>query len=84
MRRRVDGRALAGRKPRRLSYGHAKRGGNEIAFLFNGPNGSVFHTTFAYDKAANTWRWLMDDEEGGRLQPFARVKLTKKKWLVIG
>jgi hypothetical protein len=31
-----------------------------------------------YSKNTNTWQWLMDGEEGGKLQPFARVKLTKK------
>jgi hypothetical protein len=60
------------------AIGHAKRSGDEIAFLFRGADGSIFHTTFAYSKGANTWQWLMDGEEGGKLQPFARVRLTKK------
>jgi hypothetical protein len=60
------------------AIGHAKRGGDETEFLFKGNDGSVFHTTFAYDKSTDTWRWLMDGEEGGKRQPFARVKLTKK------
>ena len=59
------------------AIGHAKRGGNEIALVFRGADGSVFHTTFAYDRAADAWRWLMDAEEGGTLKPFARVRLTK-------
>jgi hypothetical protein len=60
------------------AIGHAKRGGDEIAFLFKGKDGSLFHTTFAYSRGTDTWQWLMDGEEGGKLQPFARVKLTKK------
>lgn len=60
------------------AIGHAKRSGDEIAFLFKGKDGSIFHTTFAYRKGNDTWRWLMDGEEGGKLQPFARVTLTKK------
>jgi hypothetical protein len=60
------------------ALGHAKRGGDEIAFLFKGQDGSRFHTTFAYNKSADTWQWFMDGEEGGKLKPFARVKLTKK------
>ncbi len=60
------------------AIGHAKRGGDEIAFLFKGADGSLFHTTFAYSKGADTWQWSMDGEEGGKLQPFARVKLTRK------
>jgi hypothetical protein len=53
---------------------HAKPGGDALAFLFLG----TFHTTFLYNKATGTWRWTMDDEEGGKLQSFARVKLTRK------
>ncbi len=60
------------------AIGHAKREGDEIAFLFKGQDGSVFHTTFAYGKESDTWEWRMDGEEGGKLQPFARVKLTRK------
>jgi hypothetical protein len=60
------------------AIGYAKRSGNEFAFLFKGKDGSLFHTTFAYSKSADTWQWLMDGEEDGKLQPFARVRLTKK------
>ena len=60
------------------AIGHAKRAGNEITFLFNYKDGGSFHTTFAYNKSTDTWQWLMDGEEGGKLQPFARVKLTKR------
>ena len=59
------------------AIGHAKREGNEMPFLFHGADDSLFHTTFAYDKASDTWRWTMDGEEGGKLQPFARVTLTR-------
>jgi hypothetical protein len=60
------------------AIGHAKRDGDKIAFLFKGADGSLFHTTFVYDKSSDSWQWLMDGEEGGKLQPFARVKLTRK------
>jgi hypothetical protein len=59
---------------------HGKRSGDAIAFLFKGKSdkdGST-HTTFAYNKSTDTWQWLMDDEESGKLTPFARVKLTRK------
>ncbi|MGD0038220.1 MAG: hypothetical protein ABSC53_13125 [Bacteroidota bacterium] len=60
------------------ALGHAKRSGDEIAFLFKGSDGSIFHTTFVYNSGADTWQWLMDGEENGKLQSFARVKLTRK------
>ena len=60
------------------SIGHAQRTGDDIAFKFKAQDGSLFHTTFVYDKGSDSWRWLMDGEEGGKLQPFARVKLTRK------
>jgi hypothetical protein len=58
--------------------GHAKRDSNKIAFLFKFSNNILFHTTFLYDRDSDTWQWLMDDEENGKLQPFARVKLTRQ------
>ncbi|MEW6194220.1 MAG: hypothetical protein AB1521_03570 [Bacteroidota bacterium] len=58
---------------------HAERKGDDIAFLFKGSDGSLFHTTFVYDRNVDTWQWIMDGEENGTLQPFARVKLTRKE-----
>lgn len=43
-----------------------------------GAGGSLFHTTFAYNKESDSWEWRMDGEENGTLRPFARVKLTRK------
>jgi hypothetical protein len=60
------------------TFGHAKPNGDEIPLLFKLKNG-FFHTTLAYDKSSDTWQWLLDDEEGGKLTPFARLKLTRKK-----
>jgi hypothetical protein len=57
---------------------HAKRESDKIAFLFKSADGSLFHTTFAYDKKADSWKWMMDNEEKGKLTPFARVKLARK------
>lgn len=59
------------------AIGHAKRGGDELAFLFKIKD-ARFHTTFAYSKDTDTWQWIMDGEENGKLQPFARLKLTRK------
>jgi hypothetical protein len=61
------------------AIGHAKQKENEIPFLFKGGDGSLFYTTFVYEKNIDTWRWMMDGEENGKLQPFARVKLQRKQ-----
>jgi hypothetical protein len=58
--------------------GCGKLSGNQVAFLFTSHQGN-FHTTFAYDKSSDTWRWIMDGEENGKLSPFARLQLTRKK-----
>src|SRR5579863_4759512 len=50
-----------------------KRGNDKIAFLFKDKDGGV-HTTFVYSKGADTWSWLIDNESGGKLTSFARVK----------
>ncbi len=60
------------------AIGHATRAGDELPFLFKDGDGSLFHTTFAYDRGADSWRWIMDGEQGGKLVPFARVTLTRK------
>ena len=56
-----------------------KRGSDEIAFLFRGNDkDSGVHTTFVYSKGTDTWSWFIDNEDGGKLTSFARVKLTRK------
>jgi hypothetical protein len=60
-----------------------KRGNDEITFLFREKDKGEdketgVHTTFAYSKTADTWSWLIDNEEAGKRTPFARVKLTRK------
>jgi hypothetical protein len=58
--------------------GHAERNGDELPFLFQ-MNESTFHTTFIYERNSDTWRWTMDGEKNGELNPFARVKLKRKE-----
>ena len=60
------------------AIGHGERNGDKIPFLFKGGDGSTFYTTFLFDKSADSWQWTMDGEENGKLQSFARVKLTRK------
>jgi|SRR5437667_6744296 len=49
---------------------------NELSFVF-GEAGEAFHNTFVFDPSARAWQWRMDAEHQGRLQPFARVQLTR-------
>ncbi len=58
---------------------HGRRTGDRIAFLFKGKDGSRFHTTFVYIGQSDSWQWLMDGEEHGQLQPFARLALSKAR-----
>ena len=69
----VDGNALAA-----PAIGHGRRRGDAIEFLFVGPDGSRFHTTFDLGATDGSWQWRMDGESHGRLVPFARVRLTKE------
>ena len=57
-----------------------KRGNDDIAFFFKNKDekDSGVHTTFAYSRGTDTWSWLIDNEDSGKLTSFARVKLTRK------
>jgi hypothetical protein len=57
-------------------FGHGKPTASTIPFLFKTSAGT-FHNTFLYTPATDSWQWNMDDESGGKLQPFARVTLTR-------
>lgn len=58
--------------------GHGQKSGDQITFVFQDTDGTSVHTVFAYDQTADTWRWSIDNVEGGKSRPFARVKLTRK------
>ena len=61
-----------------VSLGTAKRNGDQIPFLFQDKD-DIFHTTFVYHGADDSWEWNMDNEANGKLRPFARVTLTRVK-----
>jgi hypothetical protein len=71
----LDSTAGGGLSPE--TFAHAKPNGDEIPLVFTLKNG-FFHTTLVYDKSSDTWQWLLDDDEGGKRTPFARLKLTRK------
>jgi hypothetical protein len=61
------------------TVGRSKPHGNEIQFVFRDSSGiPSFHTTFVYNKEADTWQWLMDNDDNGKLQSFARVTLKRQ------
>ena len=55
----------------------AQREGDTLPFIFKSSQGD-FHTTFFYVAKNDTWEWRMDGEEKGKLQPFARVTLSRR------
>jgi hypothetical protein len=60
------------------SVGRAKRHLDKLPFDFRDAKGvPSFHTTLAYEYKSDTWFWIMDNDEGGALKPFARVSLTR-------
>jgi hypothetical protein len=57
--------------------GHAKPSGDAIRFRFTDPTGGT-NTTFAYDRAKDSWSWSIDNDDKGTITPFARVTLTRR------
>lgn len=61
------------------SLGVAEPAENKLPFVFKDEKGEVsFHNEFAFDPAADTWEWRMDNIDKGLAKPFGRVKLTRK------
>ena len=60
------------------AIGRAKRSGDAVTFRFGSNDGSSVNTTFSYNKNADAWQWLIDNETGGKIRAFARVRLTRK------
>ena len=53
--------------------------GDSLPFLFRYTATDAFHTTFVYDRAADSWQWHMDNDSAGVRRPFARVTLTRRQ-----
>jgi hypothetical protein len=59
--------------------GRAKPAGDALPFVFSDARGEVtFRNTFAYDRASDTWAWIMDNVSKGVSKPFGRVKLRRR------
>ncbi len=59
------------------AIGHARRRGDEIPFVFNAGD-YLIHNTFIYNRSSDSWQWNIDNEQEGKLTPFARVTLQRK------
>ncbi len=61
------------------AIGHGRRSADALPLIFTMSDGSRFHTTFAYERGKDVWQWVMDGEDHGTLQPFARLSLTRNE-----
>jgi hypothetical protein len=59
--------------------GHAKPDDDRIPIVWKDADGGGIHTTFAYDRANDTWSWTIDNlDKSGTSSSFAKVTLTRK------
>jgi hypothetical protein len=58
---------------------HGKKSGDSIPLLFTLSPSQFIRTTFVYDRGADTWKWLIDNESNGKTDRFADVKLSKPR-----
>lgn len=58
---------------------HAKPTDTSLPFIIDLNKGHVFRTTFIYSAKTDSWEWRMDDDVDGKLAPFARVTLSRRK-----
>ena len=62
------------------ALGRAKRVGDTIPFVFRNKDAQVsFTNTFEYDRAADAWKWNMDNVKDDKPLPFARLILRRAK-----
>jgi hypothetical protein len=57
----------------------AKPAVNSIPFVFTISPADSIHTTFTYNEASDTWRWLIDNIAKGKSDRFADVELSRAK-----
>lgn len=62
------------------AVGRGRREGDKIPFVWREKDGTVsFANTFAYDRAADSWAWIMDNIDKGKPVPFGRITLTRRQ-----
>jgi hypothetical protein len=58
---------------------HGKQSGDSIPFLFGISATDSIRNTFAYNRSADTWKWLIDNETNGKTKRFADVTLSRPR-----
>ena len=57
----------------------ANQSGDSIPFVFKLSASDQIHTTFSYDKAADTWQWIIDNIANEKTRRFADVRLNRTR-----
>lgn len=73
----LDNTAAGGLSAQGLA--HARPTADSIPLLFTLPGNETLHTTFRYDKAADSWRLTIDDVKNGASDRFADVRLSRTR-----
>ena len=71
----LDSTSGAGLSAQGLAHGKQSR--DSIPFLFTISPSDSIRNTFAYDRGADTWKWLIDNDTDGKIARFADVKLSR-------
>jgi hypothetical protein len=72
----LDNTAGAGLSPEGIARGRPS--GNAIPLVFTLPQGESLHTTFNYDRSADTWRLTIDEVSDRKSDRFGDVTLRRK------
>lgn len=73
----LDNTAGGGLSPQGIARG--RQSGDAIPLVFTVSQRESLHTTFAYNRSADTWRLTIDDIIDGKSDRFGDVTLTRKQ-----
>src|SRR5215469_10508348 len=60
-------------------WAHKIGAGGSIPLFFTVSSADQVPRAFKHDKTSDTWRWLINNVENGRVQHFAKVTLRRRK-----
>ena len=58
-------------------FGYAEPNEDKLAFIFGDDDGRILNT-FTYNGNNDSWAWVIDNQKGDQISPFARVSLVRK------